>query len=210
MTNIEPYPIITGVLDYGDRGFIGGPPKSGRSFLAAQLAVGIAAGHDTLEYRIPAPRRVAFLQYQSAPHHISRRLSGIASGMGIDSHTITDNFNLLNLRGVSTPAADLARGIATFKPDIVVIDSFEDAPDQLATVSDKIGCSLLAIRDDMNSAMREGDAALIITPTREYENVALDLATIVRHGRSPYKQHIDWERGYLVARDVLRGGRVCI
>ena len=209
MSDAEPDPIIQGVLAIGDRCYIAGPPKSGRSFIAAQLALAISAGLSgpgALGYCIPAPRRVSFVQFQSAEHHISRRLNGISAALGINPSSLMGKIQVLNLRQLPDEINNMVLSVLNFKPEVMIIDAMENMPHQLAVVANNFGGALLAVCYDTEAALRKGDSTLLISPNIKYDNVAIELDTLTRHGRSPWKKYLDWERDILVVRECLSGG----
>ena len=70
-------------------GIIGGEPKCGKSFLALDLAVAVAAGVPCLR-RFPAaqPGPVLMFAAEDAGHIVRRRLQGIAAAAGADFETL--------------------------------------------------------------------------------------------------------------------------
>ena len=70
-------------------GIIGGEPKCGKSFLALDLAVSVAAGVPCLR-RFPAvqPGPVLMFAAEDAGHIVRRRLQGIAAAAGADFETL--------------------------------------------------------------------------------------------------------------------------
>ena len=92
-------------------GIVGGEPKCGKSFLALDLAVAVAAG-------VPCLRRFAAAQQgpvllfaaEDAGHIVRRRLEGIARAAGAAFETPGGRY-----RFVGTPANEAARPAATVK-----------------------------------------------------------------------------------------------
>ena len=64
-------------------GLIGGAPKSGKTFLALELAV--ASGRPCLgRFPVPCPGPVLVLAAEDSPHQVKRRIQGIAHARGAD------------------------------------------------------------------------------------------------------------------------------
>ncbi len=82
-------------------GIIGGEPKCGKSFLALDLAVAVAAGVPCLR-RFPAmhPGPVLMFAAEDAGHIVRRRLQGIAAAAGAD-------FDTLDIAVIDVPALRL-------------------------------------------------------------------------------------------------------
>ena len=106
-------------------GIIGGEPKCGKSFLALDLAVAVAAGVPCLR-RFPAvqPGPVLMFAAEDAGHIVRRRLQGIAAAAGAD-------FEALDIAVIDVPvlrldhAADRQRLVETVErhgPRLLVLD----------------------------------------------------------------------------------------
>ena len=64
-------------------GLIGGAPKSGKTFLALELAVAVASGRPCLgRFAVPCPGPVLVLAAEDSPHQVKRRIQGIAHVRG--------------------------------------------------------------------------------------------------------------------------------
>jgi len=106
-------------------GIVGGEPKCGKSFLALDLAVAVAAGVPCLR-RFPAdePGPVLLFAAEDAGHIVRARLQGIASAAGA-------RFEALDIAVIDVPAlrldhrADRQRLVETverIRPRLVVLD----------------------------------------------------------------------------------------
>ena len=106
-------------------GIIGGEPKCGKSFLALDLAVSVAAGVPCLR-RFPSvqPGPVLMFAAEDAGHIVRRRLQGIAAAAGAD-------FEALDIAVIDVPvlrldhAADRKRLVETVErhgPSLLVLD----------------------------------------------------------------------------------------
>ena len=106
-------------------GIVGGEPKCGKSFLALDLAVAVAAGVPCLRHFHPAARGAVLLfAAEDAGHIVRARLEGIASAAGAD-------FTTLDIAVIDVPAlrldhrADRQRLVETVErvsPRLVVLD----------------------------------------------------------------------------------------
>ena len=108
-------------------GIIGGEPKCGKSFLALDLAVAVAAGTTCLRrFPVPRPGRVLLYPAEDALHIVRRRLDGICAAAAcqlaaLDVQVITAT----NLR-LDLPAdrARLEETVALLRPRLLVLDPF--------------------------------------------------------------------------------------
>jgi hypothetical protein len=108
-------------------GIIGGEPKCGKSFLALDLAVAVAAGIPCLRH-FPAQQSGPVLLYaaEDAAPIVRQRLEGIAYAAGVD-------FPTLDVHVITAPVLRLDRGedckalratVATLRPKLLVLDPF--------------------------------------------------------------------------------------
>src|ERR1700727_83754 len=82
-------------------GIIGGEPKCGKSFLALDLAVAIAAGIPCLRrFAVSRPGRVLLYPAEDALHIVRRRLEGICAAAGI-------SLTLLDVQVITAPSLRL-------------------------------------------------------------------------------------------------------
>ena len=106
-------------------GIVGGEPKCGKSFLALDLAVAVAAGVPCLRHFPPGARGAVLLfAAEDAGHIVRARLQGIASAAGA-------RFETLDIAVIDVPAlrldhrADRQRLVETverIRPRLVVLD----------------------------------------------------------------------------------------
>jgi hypothetical protein len=106
-------------------GIVGGEPKCGKSFLALDMAVAVAAGRPCLRrFAVPQAGRVLLYAAEDALPVVRQRLEGIAAAAGValadlDIHVITAPTLRLDL------AADqerLAATAAQLRPRLLVLD----------------------------------------------------------------------------------------
>jgi hypothetical protein len=108
-------------------GIVGGEPKSGKSFLALELAVAVASGAPCLRRFRPAQTgRVLLFAAEDALPLVRRRLEGIAHAAGVA-------FATLDIYVITTPSLrlDVAEDrhrlqatVAALRPTLLVLDPF--------------------------------------------------------------------------------------
>jgi hypothetical protein len=108
-------------------GIVGGEPKVGKTFLALDLAVAVAAGAPCLR-RFPVSRagRVLFYAAEDPLDVVRRRLDGICTARGLklaelDIQVITEPTVRLDLEAVRR---SLDETVAKLKPRLLVLDPF--------------------------------------------------------------------------------------
>lgn len=122
----EPW-IIQGLWMADAVGIIGGEPKCGKSFLALDLAVAVAAGVPCLRH-FQARQTGPVLLYaaEDAAQIVRQRLEGIAHAAGV-------NFQTLDVHVISAPMLRLDRSehckalratVASLRPKLLVLDPF--------------------------------------------------------------------------------------
>jgi len=108
-------------------GIIGGEPKCGKSFLALDLAVAVAAGIPCLRrFAVARPGRVLLYPAEDALHIVRRRLEGICAAAGIslaqlDVQVITAPSLRLDLEADRT---SLDETVASLQPRLLILDPF--------------------------------------------------------------------------------------
>lgn len=108
-------------------GIIGGEPKSGKSFLALDMAVAVASGTPCLRrYAVKRPGRVLLYAAEDALHVVRTRLDGICHTAGvslssIDVQVITAPVVRLDL---DEDQQSLAETVAHIMPTLLVLDPF--------------------------------------------------------------------------------------
>ncbi|MGD0109075.1 MAG: AAA family ATPase, partial [Rhodopila sp.] len=119
--------LVDGLWSEQAVGIIGGEPKCGKSFLALDLAVAVAAGIPCLRrFAVSHPGRVLLYPAEDALHIVRRRLEGIcfAAGVGLaelDVQVITAPSLRLDLEADRTR---LEETVARLKPRLLVLDPF--------------------------------------------------------------------------------------
>jgi hypothetical protein len=119
--------LVTALWSEQAVGIIGGEPKCGKSFLALDLAVAVAAGTPCLRrFAVPHPGRVLLYPAEDALHIVRRRLDGICAAAGL-------RLDQLDIQVITAPSlrldldADcnrLEETVARLKPRLLVLDPF--------------------------------------------------------------------------------------
>ena len=108
-------------------GIIGGEPKCGKSFLALDLAVAVAAGTPCLRrFAVPHLGRVLLYPAEDALHIVRRRLEGICEAASV-------HLDQLDIQVITAPSlrldldddrGRLEQTVARLKPRLLVLDPF--------------------------------------------------------------------------------------
>ena len=88
---------IGGVVEVGTMGFIASDPKTGKSWLAADLALALATGQPWLGFPVKQ-MHVGWVTREDAASTSSRRLRRLAHGRGIDQVKELDEWLYVNTR----------------------------------------------------------------------------------------------------------------
>jgi AAA domain len=119
--------LVDGLWSEEAVGIIGGEPKCGKSFLALDLAVAVAAGIPCLRrFAVSRPGRVLLYPAEDALHIVRRRLGGICAAAGVslaelDVQVITAPSLRLDLEA---DRVRLDETVARLKPRLLVLDPF--------------------------------------------------------------------------------------
>lgn len=119
--------LVEGLWSEQAVGIIGGEPKCGKSFLALDLAVAVAAGVPCLRrFAVRQPGRVLLYPAEDALHIVRRRLDGICAAAGtalaqLDVQVITAPCLRLDL---DADRARLDETVARLKPRLLILDPF--------------------------------------------------------------------------------------
>lgn len=118
----EPNQVITDMFDVGDKVAIIGSSKMRKSFFALQLAFNLALGRDFLEWVIPTPRTVLFVQLELTLAHMHRRVHAMGQRLNVSSERIAGQFIVLNGRGLYLTLTDILEAVRLQEPEVVIID----------------------------------------------------------------------------------------
>jgi len=158
--------LVEGLWGANACGIVGGEPKCGKSFLALDLAVAVAAGVPALgRFPVVQPGPVLVYPAEDAPAAVRRRLEGIARIAGVrfatlDVHVITEPTVRLDL---ARDRERLARTVEAIRPRLVVLDPL-----------------VRLHRVDENTA---GEIAPVLAGLRELERGYATAVMLVHHAR---------------------------
>lgn len=106
-------------------GILGGDPKTGKTFMALDIAIAVASGQPCLRhYPVQTPGPVLLYAAEDAPHIVRARLEGIA-------HAAGTRFDTLDIAVIDTPVmrlddADhrqqLANTVNHVRPRLIILD----------------------------------------------------------------------------------------
>jgi len=142
--------LVEGLWSEEAVGIIGGEPKCGKSFLALDLAVAVAAGIPCLRrFAVSRPGRVLLYPAEDALPIVRRRLEGICAAAGValpklDVQVITAPSLRLDL---DADQARLDDTVARLKPRLLVLDPFVRLHRIDENVSGEVAPLLAFLRD---------------------------------------------------------------
>lgn len=142
-------------------GIIGGEPKCGKSFLALDLAVAVAAGVPCLRH-FPARQTGPVLLYaaEDAAPIVRRRLEGITQAAGVD-------FQALDVHVITAPMLRLDRSdhckalratVANLRPQLLVLDPFV----RLHAIDENVAGEVAPLLGFLRSLQRDHRAAVAL------------------------------------------------
>lgn len=111
--------LVDPILPRGKTTIIFAPGGTGKSYLAALLAVSVASGHGVLGWRV-IHGNVLYLDWETDAYEIDRRVKRVATGLGIDVPAV-------RYRACAGPIDDMAEGLAGYCTDegiaLTIVDS---------------------------------------------------------------------------------------
>ena len=156
----------------GAVGLIGGAPKTGKTWLALELAVAVGSGAPCLgRFAVGRPGTVLVFAAEDAPHHLKHRICGLAAARGadfdaLDVHLIVESSLRLDRQ------QDLQRlrlTVAAHHPALLILDPF-----------------VRLQRADENDARQ---VAAILSELRDLSRTAGAAVAVVHHLRKNGAQH---------------------
>ena len=101
--------VVAGLIEDGDQVVLSGPPKAGKSLLASQLALAVASGGKFLNWKIPEPRRVLYVNLELRLKRFGKRLIAQVGGGSLlgrygNLHTV-NALRTLDVKNVDEVAA---------------------------------------------------------------------------------------------------------
>ena len=114
---------------------LSGPEKSGKSWIAQELAVATVLGLDWMgKFPIRHPGEVVYADSEYGEHEMARRIARIARGMGQDPREALRRFRHCYATGLTLKEGDpelraLVENCGEHKPALVVLDPFRNSLD---------------------------------------------------------------------------------
>ena len=156
----------------GAVGMIGGAPKTGKTWLALELAVAVGSGVPCLgRFAVGRAGTVLVFAAEDAPHHLKHRIQGLAAARGAD-------FDALDVHLIVEPSLRLDRQqdlqrlrltVAAHHPALLILDPF-----------------VRLQRADENDARQ---VAAILSELRDLSRAAGAAVALVHHVRKNGAQH---------------------
>lgn len=156
---IEPDYLVENLLEAGEQALIYGQPKVGKTFLAIQLAVAVATGKKFLNWDVPGPRKVLYLNFEMGHRVFASRIArqlepasktpALAKNAGSYDSQLGGNL-IYSTYPRSIDILDsselLSKLIDEHKPALVVFDTLAKTHGVDERANEKIGAVLTAIR----------------------------------------------------------------
>jgi hypothetical protein len=142
-------------------GILGGEPKCGKSFLALDIAVAVAAGCPCLRrFAVPKAGRVLIFPAEDALHIVRRRLDGICQAAGVslsalDIQVITASSLRLDLE---QDRQALAQTVDQIRPLLLILDPFV----RLHRVDENVSQQVAPLLAFLRQLQREHHLAVLV------------------------------------------------
>ncbi len=145
----------------GAVGLIGGAPKTGKTWLALELAVAVGSGAPCLgRFAVGRPGTVLVFAAEDAPHHLKHRIRGLAAARGadfdaLDVHLIVEASLRLDRQ------QDLQRlrlTVAAHHPALLILDPFV----RLQRADENDARQVAAILSELRDLSRTAGAAVAV------------------------------------------------
>jgi len=108
-------------------GILGGAPKSGKTWLALELALAVASGQPALEhFAVPRAGPVLLFAAEDSPPMVRTRLEGLAHIQGVRLEDVPVHLILASRLRLDTPddQGRLADAVRKLRPRLLVLDPF--------------------------------------------------------------------------------------
>jgi len=128
----EPCLIEPGLLPSQGILFLGGEPKAGKSLLAANLALALAAGGDHAGFNVPSPKRVLICQFELPTPQFALRLATMRQAVGnrADSNLFVDTRVSGHMLSSTAGLNHFLHSARSVQADVIVIDPLYSTHDQ--------------------------------------------------------------------------------
>jgi RecA-family ATPase len=154
----EPCLIEPGLLPFQGILFLGGEPKAGKSLLAANLAMALAAGGEHSGCIVPSPKRVLICQFELPTPQFALRLATMRKAVGnrADSNLFVDTRVSGHLLSSTAGLNHFLNSARSVQADVIVIDPLYSTHDQDENDTRAMAAlcqALLRLRDASNAAL---------------------------------------------------------
>jgi len=158
--------LVNGVIQRGSNGFICGAPKSGKSWVAVDLALSLALGMPWLDFPVPQRVKTALITREDNPALTKWRLRHLLAGKGKTLEDVGDHL-WVNSREQSPEfrldkpeqVAEMLLELKKVKPEFLILDVLNvlhgrDENDnqemrrileQLTLIQQEVGCSIAVL-----------------------------------------------------------------
>ena len=121
--------IIRDIIPRGEPAMIAGPPKSGKTWMATDLALSIASGTpwlESFENTMTVPSRVLAVLLEDSERRVRKRIWQLARGRGLDPRQLHDTLAITRKRFGMPDRADLhalTAELHRWRPTVVLVDN---------------------------------------------------------------------------------------
>ena len=154
----EPCLIEPGLLPSQGILFLGGEPKAGKSLLAANLALALAASGEHAGFYVPSPKRVLICQFELPTPQFALRLATMRTAVGdrADSNLFVDTRISGHMLSSTAGLNHFLHSARSVQADVIIIDPLYSTHDQDENDTRAMAAlcqALLRLRDASRAAL---------------------------------------------------------
>lgn len=150
--------IVDGLFEAGENVAIVGSAKAGKSFLALQLAICIAAGVPFLAHAVPRPRRVLMANLEISARQYKRRTRAMVEAFNIPREILAMNLFVENLKNEDITWSALRADALAVGAEVLMIDPFY----QIFKGDEIDQESVIAAIDEMKEIQKSGVTLIMV------------------------------------------------
>ena len=150
--------IVDGLFEAGENVAIVGSAKAGKSFLALQLAICIAAGVPFLAHAVPRPRRVLMANLEISARQYKRRTRAMVEAFNIPREILAMNLFVENLKNEDITWSALRADALAVGAEVLMIDPFY----QIFKGDEIDQESVIAAIDEMKEIQKSGITLIMV------------------------------------------------
>lgn len=150
--------IVDGLFEAGENVAIVGSAKAGKSFLALQLAICIAAGVPFLDHAVPRPRRVLMANLEISARQYKRRTRAMVEAFDIPRAPLQANLFVENLKNEDVTWSALRADALAVGAEVLMIDPFY----QIFKGDEIDQESVIAAIDEMKEIQKSGITLIMV------------------------------------------------